>query len=49
MAGQGRRSTNGMSRARDRPDRNTALRAFPLEKGDKTEPPIFIIVTKLGI
>ena len=49
MVGKGRRSTNGTSRARDRPNRDTALRTFPSEKGDKTEPPILIIVNKLDI
>lgn len=49
MVGKGRRSTNGMSRAQDGSDRDTALRTLPLEKGDKTEPPVFMIVTKLSI
>lgn len=38
------KNTNVMSRVWDRPEEDTPLRSFPLEKGDKAEPPVFIIV-----
>lgn len=48
MVGKGR-TTNGMSRVWGRPEEDRPLRSFPLEKGYKAEPPIFIIIAKLVI